>query len=100
MFDAITPTFLEGCGLAGTVSLVFVGQLRLCYVCLRLGSRVCVCFVLFCVFLLCCWLKQQKHRSFTPCEAMDVDLNFSTSGALWTWSTCPAITTSTYQIAF
>ena len=42
MFDAITPTFLEGCGLAGTVSLVFVRQLRLCYVCLHLGSRVCV----------------------------------------------------------
>ena len=60
MIDAITPTFLEGCGLAGTVSLVFVRQLRLCYVCLRLGSRVCVCFVLLCVLLLCCCFETTK----------------------------------------
>ena len=63
MFDAITPTFSEGCGLAGTVSLVFVGQLRLCHVCFRLGPRVCVCVgCLFCCVFSCCGvvLKQQK----------------------------------------
>ena len=67
MFDAITPTFLEGCGLAGTVGLVFVGQLRLCYVCLRLGSRVCVllvCCVFSCCIVVVVVLKQQKHCSF------------------------------------
>ena len=57
MFDAVTPTFSEGCGLAGTVSLVFVGQLWLCYVCLRLGPRmcVCVCFVVCSLVALLFW---------------------------------------------
>ena len=54
MSDTSTPTFLESYGLAETVSLlVFVGQLRLCYVCLRLGSRVV--FVVLCCLLWCCF---------------------------------------------
>ena len=59
---------------------------------------VCV-FVLFCcVFSCVVVLKQQKHCSFASCEAMDVNLNFLTSGALWTWSTCPTITPSIYLV--
>ena len=60
---------------------------------------MCV-FVLFCCVFSCCVvvLKQQKHCSFASCEAMDVNLNFLTSGALWTWSTCPTITPSIYLV--
>ena len=39
-----------------------------------------------------------KHCSFASCEAMDVNLNFPTSGAHWTWSTCPTITPSIYLV--
>ena len=63
MLDAITLTFLEGCGLAGTVSLVFCWTAQIV---LRLSpswiSCVCVCVVLFCCVFLCCVvvLKQQS----------------------------------------
>ena len=51
------------------------------------------CFVV-CSLVVLLFLKQQKHCSFASCEAMDANLNFLTSGALWTWSTCPTITPS------
>ena len=99
MLDAITLTFLEGCGLAGTVSLVFCWAAQIV---LRLSPFWISCvFVLFCCVFSCCFVvlkQQQKHCSFASCEAMDVNLNFPTSGAHWTWSTCPTITPSIYLV--
>ena len=61
---------------------------------------VCVCLFCFvvCSLVVLLFLKQQKHCSFASCEAMDANLNFLTSGALWTWSTCPTITPSIYLV--
>ena len=52
MLDAITRTFLEGCGLAETVSLVFCWAAQI-VLRLSLSWISCVCVCLCCFVLLC-----------------------------------------------
>ena len=62
---------------------LFSRWLQSCDVCLRLGSRVCVCFVLLC----CLFVGWQQHRSYHVIDAMVYPKNWRLEDELSTGKT-------------